>query len=105
MPAALFVVRATVADSAKRQAFDTWYSREHLPDAMKSFGAVKAWRYWSATDPSLHHAMYQFMDQASLDRAIEGPDMKRLIADFNRDWPDVTRTREVLVLAEELASS
>ena len=33
--------------------------REHLPDAMKSFGAVKAWRYWSATDPSLHHAMYQ----------------------------------------------
>ena len=28
--------------------------------------------------------------------------MKRLIADFNRDWPDVTRTRDVLVLAEEL---
>ena len=26
---------------------------------------------------------------------------KRLIADFNRDWPDVTRTREMLVLAEE----
>jgi hypothetical protein len=30
--------------------------------------------------------------------------MKRLIADFNRDWPDVTRTRDVLVLAEELAA-
>jgi hypothetical protein len=28
-------------------------------------------------------------------------DMKRLVADFNRDWPDVTRTRELLVLAEE----
>jgi hypothetical protein len=27
--------------------------------------------------------------------------LKRLVADFNRDWPDVTRTREVLVLAEE----
>jgi hypothetical protein len=27
--------------------------------------------------------------------------MKRLVADWNRDWPDVTRTREVLVLAEE----
>jgi hypothetical protein len=101
MPAAFFVVRATVSDPAKRQAFDAWYSREHLPDAMKSFGAVKAWRYWSATDPSLHEAMYQFTDQAALDRAIEGPEMKRLVADFNRDWPDVTRTREVLVLAEE----
>ena len=27
--------------------------------------------------------------------------MKRLVDDFNRDWPDVTRTRETLVLAEE----
>jgi hypothetical protein len=27
--------------------------------------------------------------------------LKRLVADFNRDWPDVTRTRELLVLAEE----
>jgi hypothetical protein len=35
---------------------------------MKSFGAVKAWRYWSATDPSLHHAMYRFTDKAALDR-------------------------------------
>ena len=33
MPAAVFVVRATVADPAGREAFDTWYSREHLPDA------------------------------------------------------------------------
>jgi hypothetical protein len=104
MPAAFFVVRATVTDPAKREAFGVWYSREHLPDAMKSFGAVKAWRYWSATDPSLHHAMYQFTDKAALDRATEGPEMKRLVADFNRDWPDVTRTREVLVLAEELAA-
>jgi hypothetical protein len=30
--------------------------------------------------------------------------MSRLVADFNRDWPDVTRTREVLVLAEEFGA-
>ena len=69
---------------------------------MKSFGAIKAWRYWSAIDPSLHHAMYQFTDKAALERAVEGPEMKRRVADFNRDWSDVTRTRDVLVLAEEL---
>ena len=51
MAKAFFVVRATVADASRRAAFDTWYSREHLPDAVKSFGAPKAWRYWSATDP------------------------------------------------------
>ncbi|MET0676101.1 MAG: hypothetical protein ABW175_09910 [Bradyrhizobium sp.] len=102
MPAAFFVVRATVTDPAKRQAFDAWYSREHLPDAVKSFGVIKAWRYWSLTEPSLHQAMYQFADKAALDRAMEGPHLKRLIDDFNRDWPDVTRTRDMLVLAEEL---
>ena len=101
MPAAYFVVRATVADPARRPAFDAWYSREHLPDAVKSFGAEKAWRAWSLTDPALHQATYQFADEAALDRATRVPDMSRLVADFNRDWPDVTRTREMLVLAEE----
>jgi hypothetical protein len=101
MPAAYFIVRATVTNPAKRQAFDAWYSREHVPDAVKSFGATKAWRYWSLTEPSLHHAMYQFPDQAALDRAMASPENKRLVADFDRDWPDVTRTREMLVLAEE----
>ena len=30
--------------------------------------------------------------------------MKRLVADFNRDWPDVARTREIFALAEEFGS-
>ena len=104
MPSAYFVVRATVSDPAKRPAFDAWYSREHMPDAVNSFGAEKAWRFWSLTDPSLHQATYQFVDQAALDRATDGADLKRLVADFNRDWPDVTRTRELLVLAEEVSA-
>ena len=41
MPAAYFVVRATVSDPAKRPAFDRWYTKEHLPDAAKSFGVEK----------------------------------------------------------------
>jgi hypothetical protein len=104
MPSAFFVVRATVADPAKRAAFDTWYSKEHLPDAAKTFGVKKARRFWSVGDPSLHQAVYEFADQAALERATSGENMKRLVADFNRDWPDVTRTREVFVLAEEFAA-
>jgi hypothetical protein len=104
MPSAFFVVRATVADPAKRAAFDAWYHSEHLPDAAKSFGIDKAWRSWSVSDPSVHVASYQFADQAALDRAMNGDDMKRLVADFNRDWPDVTRTREMFVLAEEFSA-
>jgi hypothetical protein len=103
MPLAYFVVRATVADAAKRKAFDEWYSREHLPDAAKAFGVNKAWRFWSANDPSLHEAMYEFADQAALDRVMSGEALKTLVAEFNRCWPEVTRTREILVLAEEFA--
>jgi hypothetical protein len=51
MPAAVFVVRAVVADASKRQGFDQWYRDVHLPDAVRSFGARKAWRFWSLTDP------------------------------------------------------
>jgi hypothetical protein len=101
MPRHVFVVRALVADESKRAAFDAWYAREHLPDAVKSFGARKAWRYWSRTNPSVHSAMYQFDDLASLESAVGGTEMKRLVADFDRDWPDVKRSREILTLAEE----
>ncbi len=101
MPAAYFVVRATVADASKRKAFDAWYHREHLPDAVTAFGAKKAWRFWSVSDPSVHQASYEFTDQAALDRAMSGEALKALVAEFDRCWPDVTRTREIFVLAEE----
>jgi hypothetical protein len=101
MPLHILCVRSTVPDASKRAAFDAWYSREHLPDAAKSFGALHAWRYWLANDPSVHLAMYEFSDRASLDAANEGEEIKRLVKDFDRDWPDVRRTREIFVLAEE----
>jgi hypothetical protein len=104
MPAAVFIVRAIVSDAAKRQAFDQWYRDVHLPDAVRSFGARKAWRFWSLTDPAVHQAMYQFDGAAALERAVSGEDMKRLISDFNRDWPEVTRTRESFVVAEAVAA-
>jgi len=104
MAKAYFVVRATVKDASKRGAFDSWYQKEHLPDATKTWGVKRAWRAWSTTEPSLHQATYEFADEASLDRAMKGEDLKRLVADFNRDWPSITRTRETFVLAEEFQS-
>jgi hypothetical protein len=78
--------------------------REHLPDAAISFGAQKAWRFWSVSDPSGHQAMFEFADRLALDRATTGEHGRRLVADFDRDWPDVKRSREILALAEEWSS-
>jgi hypothetical protein len=97
---AIFVVRATVPDASKREEFDRWYRDVHLPDAIRSFGVRKAWRVWSLSDPAVHQAMYQFDDVAAMERAVGGDEMKRLIVDFNRDWPEVTRTRESFALVQ-----
>ncbi|MDQ8726402.1 hypothetical protein [Bradyrhizobium sp. LHD-71] len=94
-------VRAIVSDPAKREAFDDWYHREHLPDAAKTFGAEKAWRFWSVSDPSQHLATYQFPDLAALERAMAGGEMTRLVADFDKAFPGIPRTREITALAEE----
>ena len=96
-----FIVRATIADSAKRAAFDKWYAEEHLPDAVKTFGAQKAWRFWSETDPAVHQATYQFADRAALDRGTRPDNMKRLVADFDKAWPHIKRSREIMTLAQE----
>ena len=101
MPAAYFVVRAIVTDAEKRAAFDRWYETEHVPDAVKAFGVAKAWRFWSLDDPSLHQAMYQFDDEEKLHAMLKGDALTKLVADFKRDWPEVKRSRETLVLAQE----
>jgi hypothetical protein len=96
-----FIVRATVTDPAQRAAFDAWYRDEHLPDAVKTFGAQKAWRFWSDSDPSLHQATYQFADRGALDQGTAPEKMKRLVADFDKAWPAIKRSREIMTLVQE----
>lgn len=96
-----FIVRATVSDPAQRPAFDAWYKNEHLPDAVKTFGAQKAWRFWSETDPAVHQATYQFADRAALDHGTRPEVMQRLVADFDKAWPGIPRQREIMTLVEE----
>jgi hypothetical protein len=100
MPKAYFMVRAVVA-AALRQKFDHWYSTDHLPMALAAFKADKAWRFWSTADASVHYAVYQFADQAKLNAAMKDDVLKTLIADFDKNFPTVTRMRDLLTMAEE----
>ncbi len=99
---ALFIVRAQV-DPSVRDAFDRWYQKEHLPDALKAFKAKRAWRGWSDTDQLVHYAFYEFEDMARA-RAIPGStEIKALIAEFDRAWGDkVTRSREIVEVVQTL---
>jgi hypothetical protein len=105
MATSLFIVRATIADPARRAAFDDWYRNALLPDAVKAFGAQRAWRCWSDTESSQHIATYQFADRAALDHGTRPEVMRRLVADFDRDWPGIPRTREIMTLVEEIGAA
>ena len=93
---AFLIVRAEV-DPSVRDAFDAWYRDEHLPDAVRAFGAAGAWRGWSDVDENVHMAFYEFAELADLKRVMASDALKGLIAEFDRSWEGkVTRTREVV---------
>jgi hypothetical protein len=101
MPKTLLLVRAVVA-APLREKFDRWYSSDHLPWACRVFKCAKAWRFWSAVEEGVHYAVYAFADKAACDAALGTAEFTQMIADFNRAWPDgVTRTRDIVTLAEE----
>jgi hypothetical protein len=103
MAKAYFIVRAVV-EAPQRQKFDRWYSSHHLPMALAEFKAEKCWRFWSAADPAVHYAVYQFPDIARLDAAMKSEGFKGLVADFDRASPaGVTRTRDLVEMVEEKA--
>jgi len=103
--AALFIVRAQVADAAVTDDFDRWYQDEHLQEALKAFHAKRAWRGWSEVDSSVHYAFYEFEDVAGV-RAIQGSAaLKRLAAEFDRVWGEkVKRSRDIVEVMQAMGA-
>ena len=93
---AYFMVRSQVTNAADREKFDHWYGAHHVPMAMDRFRCEKAWRLWSRSDPSVHYALYQFADVATLRARLDEPGFKELVADFDQAWPQVPRTRDLI---------
>ena len=102
---AVFIVRAQVVDPSVKDAFDQWYQDEHLPDAVKTFGAKGAWRGWSDVDPSVHYAVYEFENIEQV-RALPGSaGLKRLVKDFDEAWGEkVVRERDRVQVVQEIGS-
>jgi hypothetical protein len=105
MPQAFLVVRSVVSEPL-RARFDHWYASDHLPRAIVDLAAEKCWRFWSETDAAVHYAVYRFADMGELTRALGSQGFRGLVADYDRTWPTgVTRTREILQIAGEVAGT
>ena len=106
MGKAYLVVRAEVPDQADRAPFDHWYATDHLPWAIRVFGARRGWRCWSRADPAVHYAFYEFADLAEAQGATGSEKIAPLVADFDRVWGNrVPRRREILEIVQEMGPS
>ena len=102
MAKALLAVRAEVPE-AERARFDHWYETDHLPWALREFGARRAWRCWSQNDPAVHVAFYEFDSVKAARTATAADKIKPLVADFDRVWGDrVPRRRAILEMVQEI---
>jgi len=96
MPLAYVAVRAEVP-AGDRERFDHWYATDHLPWALRAFGARRAWRCWTRIDPAVHVALYEFASVEAAEAATAPDRIAPLVADFDRVWGDrVTRRRAIL---------
>jgi hypothetical protein len=99
---AILLVRAELKHAADRAAFDKWYDTEHLPDALKTFEAERAWRCWSETTPLAHYAFYQFADMAAARSVLDSAGIRLLATEFDRVWGSRTvRAREILEVVQD----
>ncbi len=105
MAKSYLMVRAEVPDPADRAPFEHWYATDHLPLAIKTFGAQRGWRCWSHTHPAVHYAFYEFSDFGQAQAVIGSAQIIPLITDFDRVWGNrVSRSREILELVHEVGS-
>ncbi|CAN5711775.1 hypothetical protein BH11PSE3_BH11PSE3_26130 [soil metagenome] len=106
MATAVLIVRARLTNLADRQRFDDWYRKEHLPTGVREFQAQRAWRCWSRTNPLVHIALYEFPSLAEAEDILDSTALAAQIAEFDRVWgKGITRTREIVEVAEELSAA
>lgn len=97
---AYLIVRAHV-DPSIRDAFDTWYQNEHLPEAFEAFKVVGAKRGWSSVEDNVHVAFYEFPSLEAAETLMASDTLKSFIAEFDRNWGDkVKRTRDVIEFSQ-----
>ena len=102
MAKAYLAVRAEVQE-ADRVRFDLWYESDHLPWALRAFGARRAWRCWSHSDPAVHVAFYEFDSVEAAEAGTAPEKIQPLVADFDRVWGNrVTRKRAILDVVQEI---
>jgi len=81
---ALFVVKATITPDQEEE-FNKWYHQVHIPDVLKYPGCLSARRYraLSGEDKFPYMAVYEFVDEKTLEEFLKSDHLKQLAKDYD----------------------
>ena len=99
MATALFVVRASIP-KVREAEFNRWYNEEHCPQVLQYRGAVSARRYRAllGEDKYQYMAVYEFQDEATLERFLESEHFAELRREYDAHFGGVSeRARSTYV--------
>jgi len=76
-----FLITARV-NPALWARFNDWYTREHMPDAVRRMGAREGMRLHDREEACVHVAIYRFDDAAVFDTVAFRTAMQALVAEY-----------------------
>jgi antibiotic biosynthesis monooxygenase (ABM) superfamily enzyme len=79
--------------------FNRWYNEEHCPQHLEFRGTVSARRYSFIESPDRfkYLAVYEYENQAALQRWLESERRKELIVDHRTRFGSIDSSREIVV--------
>jgi antibiotic biosynthesis monooxygenase (ABM) superfamily enzyme len=91
MATALFMVRPSIPPEREAE-FNRWYNEEHCPQLLQYRGAVSARRYRAllGEDRYQYLAVYEFQDEATLQRFLESEHFAQLRRDYDASFGEVS---------------
>jgi hypothetical protein len=98
---AQLMVKSTLLDLSARDAFDRWYGEDHMVQAASAFSPKRCWRAWSAIDPAIHYANYEFNNLDEITDMMASEAFQTLVSDFSSTWDGrVVRSRDISVTVQ-----
>ena len=91
MATAVFMVRASIPPEREAE-FNRWYNEEHCPQLLQYRGAVSARRYRAVLgeDRYQYLAVYEFQDEATLQRFLDSEHFAQLRRDYDASFGEVS---------------
>ncbi|HEX8704440.1 MAG TPA: DUF4286 family protein [Myxococcaceae bacterium] len=91
MGSVMYIVKATIPPE-REDEFNRWYDEIHIPELLTFEGVISGRRFkpLMGEDRWQYLAVYEFVDEAAWRRFMDSEHLKKLKADYDRRFGDVS---------------